>query len=218
MIDRLSRGDKMNALQQAKYDLVLTEIKKIMLDQGINSLTIADIAKQVKVGEATIYRYFGTKTNLVIEVGISLWNDVYKEMLKLPKQNSGYEAVSSFFRFFLEGYIQFKEVFRFLDEFDSLMVKEGISKESLEVYDNTLLKTKQLYDIAFYAGLNDHSINKEVNQDEFYYTTTHMILGICEKLAANKDILSSDDIVKDIRQIELALDICLTYIKKEEKN
>lgn len=204
----------MNALQQAKYDLVLLKIKDLMLENGIINLKISDIAKRVEVGEATIYRYFGTKTNLVIEVGIALWSDIYDEMKKIIIKGTGYETVKGFFNFFLEGYKNQKDVFRFLDEFDSLMAKENVSKETLKEYDESLLKSKKLYDRGFEQGVIDNSINENIDQDEYYYTTTHMVLGICKKLAANKDILSSDELIKDIRQIELALDICLQYIKK----
>jgi AcrR family transcriptional regulator len=186
-----------------------------MLEKGINTLKISDIAKKVKIGEATIYRYFGTKTNIVIEVGVSLWKDIFNQLSKLPEKENGYESVKAFFSFFLEGYKSYKEVFIFLDQFDSLMVKEKVSKELLKPYDYALYEVKKIYDDLYACGLNDESIRKDLNPDEFYYTTTHMILGICKRLATNGDILPSDDLVQDIVQIKLALDICLEYIKRK---
>ncbi len=207
----------MNALQKAKYDSVVAQIKPLMLQKGISNLKISDIAKEIKVGEATIYRYFGTKTNIVIEVGVSLWKDIYKEISVLPTQENGYEAVKGFFHFFLDGYKNNREVFTHLDEFDSLMVKEHVSKERLNDYDDALYDIKKVYDHAFDLGIKDQTIKQSINREEYYYTTTHMILGICKRLAARGAILSSDDLVSDYRQIELALDICLQYIKKESE-
>ncbi len=205
----------MNTLKKAKYDSVLSYIKPLMLENGINTLKISDIAKKIKIGEATIYRYFGTKTNIVIEVGVSLWKDIFNQLNKLPEKENGYESVKAFFNFFLEGYRASKEVFIFLDEFDSLMVKEKVSKELLRPYDNALYEVKNIYNSLYACGLNDESIRQDLNPDEFYYTTTHMILGICKRLASNGDILPSDDLVQDIVQIKLALDICLEYIKRK---
>lgn len=204
----------MSLLKQAKYDLVISKVKPLMFEHGINNLKISDIAKSIEIGEATIYRYFGTKTNLVIEVGISLWEDIFREINELPNQDNGYNNVKGFFNFFLDGYKNSKEVFVFLEEFDSLMIKENVNKETLSKYDQELYKVKKIYDRGFLLGLKDLTIKDYVNKDEFYYTTTHMILGICKRLAVNGAILSSDDLVNDITQIELALDICLQYIKK----
>ena len=57
----------------------------------------SDIAKEIGIGEATIYRYFGSKTKLVIEVGISLWEDVFQELSILKINENGYESVKQFF-------------------------------------------------------------------------------------------------------------------------
>jgi len=217
MIDELSRSDNMNVLQQAKYDLVIEECKPLMLAKGITALKISDISREIKVGEATIYRYFGTKTNLVIEVATSLWKDIYKEIVRLPKQETGYYTVKEFFSFFLTGYKESKEVFTFLDEFDSLMVKEKVDKDSLGKLDDVLSKIKDEYIVSFNQGLKDESIKSSVNKEEYYYTTTHMVLGICKSLASNGIILSSDELIKDVTQINLALEICLQYIKQESE-
>lgn len=207
----------MKTLQEAKYELVVSNTKPLMLETGVNNLKISDIAKTIHVGEATIYRYFGSKTNLVIEVGVSLWNDIYKEISELPRQTTGYDSIKGFFNFFLEGYKNNKEVFVFLDEFDSLMVKESVTKEALIKYDEALYNVKSLFSELYNNGINDGSIITTVDENEFYYTSTHMILGICKRLAANGAILPSDDLVDDITQIEMALDICIQYIKNRNK-
>lgn len=208
----------MSLLKQAKTDLVVESVKQIMLEKGINNLKISDIAKELSIGEATIYRYFGTKTNLVIEVGVSLWEDIYQQLSHLEKMNTGFESVRNFFFYFLEGYKSSRNVFRFLDEFDALMVKEEVSQTKLLEYDKKLLKVKQIFDQFYEQGVKDNSILNSIDKDQFYFTTTHMIMGICERLATAPSIVPSDEIVNDLIQIELALDICTNYIKNEREN
>lgn len=203
----------MKFLQQVKYDSVLENIKKLMLVKGIDTLSISDIAKEVNVGEATIYRYFTSKLNLVIQVGISLWKDIYLQLKTREKKSTGYLSVVGFFNYFIEGFMSHKHVFAFLNQFDTLMIKENAKREDLLVYDQELSKIKLIFDDFFLQGIKDHSIRGNIDRDIYYYTTTHMILGICMKLASNGNILQSDDLVSDITQIKLALDICLKYIK-----
>lgn len=216
MIDELSKGvESMKSLQQAKYDLVLENIKTLFLEEGINTLSIADIAKRIEIGEATIYRYFGSRVNLVIQVGISLWKDIFNTLNSQTERINGYESVAGFFNFFIEGYESQKPAFIFLDQFDSLMIKENTTKAALFDYDQTLYQIKQVFDKMFSLGVSDGTIKREVDSDTYYYTTTHMILGICKKLASNGNMLPSDELIQDTTQIKLALDMCLAYIKRK---
>jgi AcrR family transcriptional regulator len=205
----------MKSLQQIKFDSVLENIKNIMITKGLDGLTILDIAKEINIGEATIYRYFGNKLNLIIQVGISLWSDIFAELSKREKKASGYESIVSFFNYFIEGFKSQKHVFAFLDQFDSLMIKEKATKDDLSIYDQKLFEIKLIFDDLFLQGIKDLSIKDNIDRDSYYYTTTHMILGICKKLASNGHILQSDELVSDISQIKLALDMCLHYIKRE---
>lgn len=207
----------MSTLKEAKYEIVVSKIKPIMLKNGVSSLKIRDIAKEVGVGEATLYRYFGNKTTMVIEVGVSLWKDIYHELAKIKKDINGFESVNKFFLYFLDGYQKRSEVFLFLDEFDALMVKENVNKDLLIGYDQALMNVKSLYDYFYQQGIKDDTINPLIDQDEFYYTSTHMILGICKRLAANGELLQSDHTVKDEVQIKLAIEICMNYIKNESE-
>lgn len=204
----------MKTLKQAKYDLVLENIKTLMLEKSMFDLSISDIAKALEIGEATIYRYFGTRVNLVIEAGISLWKDIYQALLKKKEQTTGFLSLRTFFDFFLTGYKDNQKVFVFLKQFDNLMVVEHVDKQSLKAYDKVLADIKHIYDQFYEQGLQDGSINP-VDQDKYYYTTTHMILGICYRLAGNGNILNSDEIVDEFEQIELALDMCLEYIRRK---
>jgi AcrR family transcriptional regulator len=203
----------MKTLKQAKYDMVLESIKTLMLDKGVN-LSISEIAGVIEVGEATIYRYFGTKQNLIVQVGICLWTNILDELSKRSKKETGFESIEDFLSYFLEGYRSSRNVFVFLEQFDSLMAQVESSKDLLVGYDRVLYEIKTLFDNYFIQGVNDLSIKDTVDKDTYYYTTTHMILGICKRMAANTSILSSDDLIDDITQIEMALKMCLDYIRK----
>jgi AcrR family transcriptional regulator len=205
----------MNSLQQIKFESVLNNIKSIMLNKGLDTLIISDIAKEIEIGEATIYRYFGNRLNLVIQVGISLWSDIYEKLSSREEKGTGYESIAHFFNYFIEVYETQKKAFAFLDQFDSFMIKERASKEDLALYDQKLSDIKKIFDILFLQAQNDQSIKDNIDRDTYYYTTTHMIIGICKKLALNGHMLLSNDIVLDISQIKLALDMCLNYIKRK---
>ncbi len=204
----------MKTLKQAKYDLVLENIKELILEKGLNNLTITDIAKEIGIGEATIYRYFNTKVNLAIEVGIRLWEEIFQELRNQINKDTGYENIEQFLTYFDYGFMNNNSIFSFLQQFDNLMITENVDKTLLIKYDDVLLKIKLIFDEYFDKGLKDNSIIP-IDRDIFYYTTTHMLLGICYRLAHHNKILPSDELIDDSTQIKTAIKICLNYIRRK---
>lgn len=207
----------MSALKQAKVEMVIEEAKRVMLNNGIHSLTIAQISTLLGIGEATMYRYFGSKQHLVICVAESIWLDLYAKLMELEAKKSGYEGIEQFFRYFSTVYEKMPNVFQFVDQFDSMVMNLGVAKSELHEIDQILLRFKQVYHQYFEQGRLDHTIKENIDPDVFYYTTTHMIIGLCKKLSSNYPILESDEFIPAITQINQGIDMCLQYIKKESK-
>lgn len=207
----------MSALKQAKVEMVIEEAKRVMLHNGIHSLTIAQIATLLGIGEATMYRYFGSKQHLVICVAESIWLDLYSKLIELESKKTGYEGIEQFFRYFSTVYEKMPSVFQFVDQFDSMVMNLNVSKEDLHELDQILYRFKAVYSEFFAQGRLDHTIKESIDPDVFYYTTTHMIIGLCKQLSSNYPILESDEFIPALTQINQGIDMCLQYIKKESK-
>ena len=54
---------------------VLQAAKRVFDSKGIESATMSDIALEAEMGVASVYRYFNTKPELVIETGIDYCRD-----------------------------------------------------------------------------------------------------------------------------------------------
>ena len=54
---------------------VLQAAKRVFVSKGIESATMSDIALEAEMGVASVYRYFNTKPELVIETGIDYCRD-----------------------------------------------------------------------------------------------------------------------------------------------
>ncbi len=61
-----------------KEDIIRTA-SALFLKQGIDSVRMTDIADAAGLGVASLYRYFGTRTKVVIEAGTRLWQDIQKQ-------------------------------------------------------------------------------------------------------------------------------------------
>lgn len=202
----------MTLLQKARLEAITKETKLLFLEKGIDAVTMKDIASHLSIGEASLYRYFGTKQALVINASILIWNEIYEILDNRPLKKTGYENLKSFYGYFTDVFQKHPDFFRFLEEFDSKLVKACIPKEELKEYEETILKFKSRFDYFFDMGITDGSIIKNIDRDTFYYTTGHALIGLCKKLASQPSILSYETTIQPMTQIESLIKICLHYL------
>ena len=79
-----------------KYAFVVDTARDLFINNQISCVTIKDIAIKSKVGEATIYRHFEKKQNIVLLVGLKLQNTVYKDYFQDINENTGYKNIEKF--------------------------------------------------------------------------------------------------------------------------
>ena len=73
--------------KEAKRNAIACSCKEILLQHGINNLTISQIAQTAGVGKGTIYEYFENKEDIVFEI-ITVFIAEYEQVLQeLVSQN-----------------------------------------------------------------------------------------------------------------------------------
>lgn len=202
----------MTLLQKARQAAIIEETKVLFLEKGIDGVTMAEIASHLSIGEASLYRYFGTKQALTVYSSILIWNHIFQMLDQLPLKESGYENIKSFYHLFLTIFEKHPDFFRFLEEFDSKIVNSPLSKEELQEYEKTILKFKKVFDQFFEQGIADGSIKDGIHKDIFYYTTSHALIGLCKKLATQPYFLSYESTIEPRAQLKHLIQICLYYI------
>ncbi len=69
--------------KEEKRRNIALSCRELLLEHGINSLTISQIAKTAGVGKGTIYEYFENKEDIVFEIITTFIADHEKELLAL---------------------------------------------------------------------------------------------------------------------------------------
>lgn len=206
----------MTLLKKARYDAIVKEAMKLFLEKGIDGVTMADIASHLSIGEASLYRYFGKKQKIIIEVAIKIWEEIYEKLESVSIKSTGYENLESFYGFFLDIFEEHPEFYCFVEEFDLKVIQGSISSEELREYEQIILKFKDIYDGFFNMGQVDGTIKDNIDKDVFYYSTNHALLSLCKKLARKPKVLKYEQGIKEKEQIQCLIQICLQYIKGRE--
>jgi AcrR family transcriptional regulator len=193
-----------------KRDYIVESAKKLFLTSSISEVTIKDISTVSGIGEATIYRYFKNKENLVIAVSLSIQKDILK--VQFDNKSSGLEQIQNFFNLFRSIYLDNKNYFKFIAEFDTVYLKNIKNKENKE-YSLGLDAFLEIFMKAYELGLKDKSIKENKDIKLYYYTCTHSLLELCKKLASTESGLKQDREVSKVSEIEYLISLFISVLK-----
>lgn len=206
---------------QRRRERITEAAMELFQEKCVEDTSMEEVAKHAGVGAATLYRYFSTKMELVIETAEVYWEKTAEKYVKeLEKDGSavtGYEQIEKIMDIFYQIYQKEKPFLKFLQEFDVFVKKYQISEERLEHYESGIMRLKPYVTAALERGVSDESLSFHCSVDEMYYSLTHTLLALMEKLAVGGDILASDQEVEGQKQIRVITELLLCGMKNEEK-
>ena len=198
------------SLKETKINFIVDIATDLFMCRSVNEVTIRDIAISAQVGEATIYRYFGNKQNLVMQAAMKLQSIVSEGFFRLEKGKNGYEKLALFYESYYDIYKKHPNFYKFLNEFDAYIAVE--QSEDMNPYESAIDQYKNFYMEAYQLGLKDGSIKKQKDIEMFYFSTTHALLELCKKLAYKKAVLNQDKTIEKDSEIKCLIDIILGSI------
>lgn len=200
----------MNNVKKAEQDFIIAEAIKMFFERPIADVTMVDIAREIGLGEATLYRYFGKKSNIVIRAAEKLSVDVYLNYYRFDETKSGYERIKDFYEAYLKVFEDNKNYYSFINSFDNFIASEKID---LTAYNQNVNAFKTVFDAAIRDGVKDGSIKYDGDVDMLYRSTTLSLMSLCKKLASEGNLLDEDNNYDAVNEIKTLIDIFLYRIK-----
>ncbi len=155
---------------------------------NISSVTLQDIADASGYGIATLYRYFISKSNLVVETAVWGWKQYYKENLKRREQVA-YEQMNGaqMLEFYLDSYLELyrnhKELLRFNQLFNIYIRSENIDEGVLKHYRDMIGRLEEQFASVYDKGTKDGTIRSDVGQSDMFCAIMHLMLAVVTRYA-----------------------------------
>ena len=201
---------KQMTIKDAKKGFIADEAIRLFFERSVSEVTMHDIAAAAGVGEATVYRYFSTKHNLVCAAAAKLEKQIFDTYFDFGGAISGMEKLELFYGTYLKIFCTHREFYKFINEFDAFMLSEG--KTDSNEYASGLDMFKTLCFEAYNQGVADGSIKKLEDWETFYYATTHALLELCKKLST-ADIVRQDTELDKEKEIAALTELVLFKLK-----
>ncbi len=192
---------------------------EMFLENGIDNVKMTDIADESGVGVATLYRYFGTKTGILIAAMTYMWGDlkvmfsgVFESDIFISQ--SGIKQINDLMRMYIVLFTAHKDFMRLLAEFDVFIRREGVSKSELEDYDRSIINFYPVFENAYKTGLADGTVREVENFPMLYLTYAHSLMELSKKLVQG-EITPSDNFNNAEAELNLLIDTAVYYFRKE---
>ena len=198
------------SLKEAKVNFIIDIATDLFMCRSVSEVTIKDIAVSAQVGEATIYRYFGNKQNLVMQTAMKLQAIVSEGFFRLEKGKNGYEKLALFYESYFDIFKKHPDFYKFLNDFDAYIAVE--QSDDMNPYESAIDQYKVFYMDAYKLGLKDGSVKEQKNIEMFYFSSTHALLELCKKLAFKKAVLNQDTKIEKDSEIQCLIDIILVSL------
>ena len=216
----MKHGDFAEEERRLRQKRIVLTAAELFLERGAENARMTDIAEECGIGVASLYRYFGTKSAIMLECGTLLWQDVallFEQQFHAPE----YEASSGLgqVRILLGAYVQLyreqQPFLRFLDDLDAVILSERPDGESLESYRRSILDFHELFRAAHEKGERDGSIRPGIDPLFIYRTVTDLLNGATKKFLRG-EVLPEDDYSQGASELELFVEMTLGYLRGHE--
>jgi Transcriptional regulator len=147
----ISGGRILSRIIENPKQLILDKAREILYNQGYNKLSMRTLSKACDIALGTIYNYYPTKKDLVIEMMTEYWQNYLNSVRQIAdSQNDFYIKLNNIFnelRTFIENFRQFwltPELYDSPEYVEGGLKKEFVFMEKLIMIVQSILEKEQM--------------------------------------------------------------------------
>ena len=209
--------NEISLLKNERIQRVIEAAKVEFNEQGIKNSKLRLIAKRAKVGEASIYRYFKDKDDLIKIVALSYWqnhanlfDDYYYS--RVADKDTGLKKVEVSLNIFHHLYKNHKGFLKFVEDFDIYFANEEVTQSETS-FQELIYSLKKRFVTIFDEGINDGTINPKFNGEDMYSFVSQVMVSTTQKLSSRIGYLHEEDPKYPVKCLNNLIEMFIKYIK-----
>ncbi len=159
---------------------------RLFVKRTIDGVSLEEVAKASKIGVATLYRYFGSKTDLVVEIFVWEWKkyvDVYIQKHEAVPGMTAVQKFAAYLDVFMELYRDNKDFLRFNQFFNVYMqrvkTKQNQTAPFLALTDEFADYFKKIWE----QGEKEGTLRTDIPWQKVFLSTMHILLATATRYA-----------------------------------
>lgn len=173
-------------IKRRRENIIMTAFH-LFCERGIVDVTLLEIARASHVGETTMYRYFGTKTQLVLEAFVMLWDSIMSSVQESVENQeayhalTGYEQISVWLDAFRQLYQNHADFILFSYEAKLYLLRNHINLNQSQ-QDVLMHAIKEPCIAALYKGMEDGTIPITDPPEDVFFALWGAVRGYIVKI------------------------------------
>ena len=183
----------LTALREQNKLLTTETALTLFIHRGVDQTSIKDVARAAGVTERSVYRYFETRSQLILATTFLFWQRISTQVndlvaSRMDQALTGIQRIRLMLRFYSTLYLDHPEYVRYILNAETALHNAGLSAAvrsrppgRFEDSDSPLVQAIRL-------GLADGTVSPRADVKEIYYNAYDAILG-----AMQRQVLGSTD-------------------------
>ncbi len=207
-------------VKKERIERIIEVAKVEFYKNGISNTKLSTIAKESKVGEASIYRYFTDKISLVELVAVDYWKNqtsVFNTYMadNINPFSNGLSKMKVYTGMFIKLYFNHKGFLKFMEDFDNFSLQSNVKTD-----DNSFIEyanyIKEVFIKIFEEGITDGSIKPELNKEIAYSFISQTMVSTTQKMSIRLDYSYLGSTEYAINCLNFTIDMFIQYLSNEK--
>ena len=182
------RNPEKDAVQMAANRQKLLEAGyRLFTAKTIDGVSLEMVAKEAGIGVATLYRYFGSKTDLAIAVSVWKWEEYLEQILRQPepgrREISGAENFTVYLDSFLDLYRNHRDLLRYNQFFNVYLQGAENDRTRMAPYEQVIGRFADRFRLIWEKGGQDGTLRTEIPWKRAFSATMHVMLAAVTRYA-----------------------------------
>lgn len=170
---------------------------RLFSEKGIEAVKMADIVADCGVSRQSLYRYFSTKTDLVIAIGVWKWKEyISNYVAQLPSKRfekfTAAERMKLYLDSFIDLYLNHKDFLRYNYYFNSFLANERPNPAQNRSYVDVVEQLKEAFHGLYEAGRIDRTLRADLPESVMFSSSFHIMLAAVTRYAMGLVYVTED--------------------------
>lgn len=184
---------------------------ELFSSRAIEPVTMQEIAERSGIGIATIYRYFPTKLDFVIEIAVKKWNDFLEYVKEEDErthifEKTAAEQFSHYLDYYITLYRDHRAHLRFNYDFNLYVVNSGAAPEQMRPFTETVNGFAEQFARIYETGKRDGTLKTDLSADELFASSAHIMLAVATRYSAGL-IFHAQKVNDDCAELQMLKDM-----------
>ena len=176
------------AWKAARRQRIIDKGFEMFSNKGIDLVSVDEIAGACGITRATIYRYYPSKLDLVIEIGAVKWKECIAEISKrypggATDSLTAREHFALLIDCFIDLYREKRELLRFNQYFNLYVKSAGTTAEQMSSYMGTIGILHAAFGRMYAKAFRDGTVRTDLSEERMFSAFLHIMLAAITRYA-----------------------------------